>query len=135
MALCKHGGWKSALEPLQRFRFSPTGQGERDFNPRGADFLERFRVSFSRDSLVSTWIAVILGWLSPALGRARYFLAALPGAEQKLCFLLQPGSAGIMYLGLCLPAHCWALSAGRDHWRLIDLEIGFSTSSREDGQA
>lgn len=30
-------------------------------------------MSFSRDSLVSTWIAVILGWLSPALGRARYF--------------------------------------------------------------
>lgn len=39
---------------------------------------------------MNTWIAVILGWLSPALGRARHFLAALPGAEQKLYFLSQP---------------------------------------------
>lgn len=134
MALCKHGGWKNALEPLQCFCFSPTVQGERerDFNPRGA-FLERFRVSCSRGGSVNTWIAVILGWLSPALGRTRYFLAALPGAEQKLYFLPQPVSAGITYLGLCLPPHSWALCRERPLEKLLDLEVRFWTSSREDG--
>lgn len=72
---------------------------------------------------MNTWIAMILGWLSPALGRARYFLAALPEVGQKLYFLSQPVSAGIMYLGLCLSPHSWPLSAGRDHWR--DLKVRF----------
>lgn len=81
---------------------------------------------------MNTWIAVILGWLSPALGRARYFLAVLPGAEQKLYFLSQPISAGIMYLGLPSPRLLVSVCRERSLERLLGWEVGFWTSSRED---